>query len=63
MKYLPLIFIVCVILLLSLTGCQAVADFYDSQDPCQTDNPPSWCGASDRIYIYDIYGQPVGYIE
>ena len=37
-----------VILCVSLIGgCQSIAAYYDSQDPCQRDNTPQWCGSSD----------------
>lgn len=64
MKYLPLIFILCVVLLLSLVGCSTVADFYDSQDPCQTKPYPNWCGASDGdSVIRNNRGERIGTIS
>lgn len=68
MKYIPLLFIIFVIVLLSLTGCSTVADFYDSQDPClqayKNNTPaPSWCGSSPTVYtIRDINGHVTGTI-
>ena len=72
-----LVFLVAV----TLTGCAGtppkfLADFYDSQDPCQLQNirgttldekvanMPSWCGASSgRKYIYNNQGRQVGYTK
>ena len=64
MKYLPLLFLILVVVLLSLTGCSSIANYYDSQDPCQQQPYPSWCGASDkRIVIYNTRNEPVGYTK
>jgi uncharacterized protein YceK len=60
-------------IVINLTGCAGVAQFYDQQDPCQTaqhlNRPqgyqaPNWCGAaSGRTTIYNRQNQPVGYIK
>jgi len=38
------------ILIIPLTGCTAVANYYDSQDPCQRKPYPSYCGSAVEPY-------------
>lgn len=34
------------------TGVNILASIYDKQDPCQSINQPSWCGASSgKAYV------------
>jgi hypothetical protein len=45
-----------------LSGCSTVmngvAAYYDSRDPCQSNQRPNWCGASDgNVYIYSNGGR------
>ena len=39
MKLFLIVVVVC------LSGCSSIADYYDSQDPCQQQPYPSFCGA------------------
>jgi len=68
MKYLPILFLILVFVMLSLTGCNTIANYYDSQDPClqaaiNHTAAPSFCSASERIVIYNPDGTPLGYIK
>jgi hypothetical protein len=68
MKYIPLTFIIFVILLLSLTGCSTVANIYDGGDPClqafKQERPlPSWCGTNSTTHtIRDTNNHVIGTI-
>jgi uncharacterized protein YceK len=53
--------VIVLIILAMLSGC---ATYFDSQDPCQQQPYPSWCGASDnRTVIYNTRNEPVGYTK
>ena len=51
------------VVVVCLSGCSSIADYYDSQDPCQQQPYPSFCGSSKRILIYDSSGTVTGYIK
>jgi len=44
MKLFLIVVVVC------LSGCSSIADYYDSQDPCQQQPYPSWCGTAKEPY-------------
>jgi hypothetical protein len=53
-----------------LTGCGThgtplmLAKMYNSTDPCQRAQIPSWCGAgSGKAYIYDMNNNKIGYAK
>lgn len=55
--------------MLSLTGCNTIAQYYDSQDPClqaslNNTTMPNWCGSSSStVYtIRDTNGHVTGTI-
>mgnify|MGYP000630157530 CR=1 FL=1 len=59
MKYLPILFLILVFVMLSLTGCNTIANYYDSQDPClqaslNNTTMPNWCGSSSSSTVYTI---------
>jgi uncharacterized protein YceK len=59
-KIIP-IYVLLIILFFLLTGC---ATYYNSQDPCQTANKPTYCFKADkRLNIYDDRGNRTGYVK
>ena len=65
--------LVALTLVLALSGCSTIANYYDRTDPCQTGEhlgrpknyePPNYCGAgAGKTMIYNNQGSRIGYIK